>query len=55
VAFAAQLYRDGVSLGIGAAIHTARHLPERGADALVATVDPKVYEGRGVPVFDLNR
>ena len=25
------------------------------ADALVATVDAKAYEGRGVPVFDLSR
>ncbi|MEV6702796.1 hypothetical protein AB0M68_37655 [Streptomyces sp. NPDC051453] len=51
----AQLRRDGVPLGIAAAIHAARHLPEWGADALIATVDPKAYEGRGVPVFDLNR
>jgi hypothetical protein len=51
----AQLRRDGVPPGIGAAIHAARHLPEWGADALVATVDPKAYEGRGVPVFDLTR
>ncbi|MFD9392494.1 hypothetical protein ACFWBB_17800 [Streptomyces sp. NPDC060000] len=51
----AQLHRDGVSPGIGAAIHAARHLPEWGADALVATVHPKAYEGRGVPVLDLNR
>ncbi|MEH0579451.1 MULTISPECIES: hypothetical protein [Streptomyces] len=51
----AQLLRDGVPPGIGAAIHAARHLPEWGADALVATVHPKVYEGRGVPVLDLNR
>ncbi|MGD3106716.1 hypothetical protein [Streptomyces sp. YGL11-2] len=51
----AQLHRDGVPLGIGAAIHAARNLPEWGADALVATVEPKAYEGRGVPVFDLNR
>ncbi|MGV4929442.1 hypothetical protein [Streptomyces sp. BHT-5-2] len=51
----AQLHRDGVPPGIGAAIHAARHLPEWGADALVATVEPKAYEGRGVAVFDLNR
>ncbi|MCW7945201.1 hypothetical protein AAW14_25195 [Streptomyces hygroscopicus] len=51
----AQLHRDRVPLGIGAAIHAARHLPEWGADALVATVDPKPYEERGVPVLDLNR
>ncbi|MER6385832.1 hypothetical protein [Streptomyces sp. NPDC001250] len=42
-------------LGIGAATHAARHLPEWGTDAFVATVDPKAYEGRGVPVLDLNR
>lgn len=41
--------------GIGGAIHAARHLPEWGADALVATVEPKAYEGRGLPVLDLNR
>lgn len=51
----AQLHRDGVPVGVGAAIHAARHLPAWGTDALIATVDPKVYEGRGVPVFDLNR
>ncbi|GAA2687848.1 MULTISPECIES: hypothetical protein [Streptomyces] len=51
----AQLSRDGVPPGIGAAIHAARHLPEWGADALIATVAPKSYEGRGLPVLDLNR
>ncbi|MFB6553115.1 hypothetical protein [Streptomyces sp. NPDC056405] len=51
----ARLSRDGVPPGVGAAIHAARHLPEWGADALVATVDPKAYEGRGLPVLDLNR
>ena len=51
----AQLHRDGVPMGIGAALHAARHLPEWGANALVATVEPKEYAGRGVPVFDLNR
>ncbi|RLV08873.1 hypothetical protein CTZ27_09010 [Streptomyces griseocarneus] len=50
----AQLRRDGVSPGIGAALHAVRHLPEWGADALIATVEPKVYEGRSVPVLDLN-
>jgi hypothetical protein len=50
-----QLRRDGVPPGIGAAIHAVRHLPEWGADALVATVDPKAYEGRGVPVLDTKR
>ncbi|MBH1933758.1 hypothetical protein I5Q34_05515 [Streptomyces sp. AV19] len=51
----ARLHRDGVPLGIAAAMHAARHLPEWGAGALVATVDPKAYKGRGVPVFDLTR
>ncbi|WP_433455580.1 hypothetical protein ACQPXS_46375 [Streptomyces sp. CA-142005] len=51
----ARLHRDGVPLGIGAAIHATRHLPEWGADALVATVAPKAYEGRNIRVFDLNR
>ncbi|MGY3201423.1 hypothetical protein [Streptomyces sp. TE5632] len=51
----ARMERDGVPPGVGAAIHAARHLPEWGADALVATVDAKAYEGRGVPVLDLER
>ncbi|MFD6322685.1 hypothetical protein ACFWOL_07345 [Streptomyces sp. NPDC058442] len=51
----ARLERDGVPPGVAAAIHAARHLPEWGADALVATVDAKAYKGRGVPVLDLER
>ncbi|WLW53020.1 hypothetical protein [Streptomyces sp. YU58] len=51
----AQLRRDGVPPGIGAAIHAVRHLPDWGADALVATVAAKAYDGRGVPVLDLTR
>jgi hypothetical protein len=51
----AALHRDGVPPGIGAAVHAARHLPEWGAGALVATVNAKAYEGRGVPTLDLNR
>ncbi|MFJ8634696.1 hypothetical protein [Streptomyces sp. NPDC093568] len=51
----AQLRRDGVPPGIGAAIHAARHLPDWGADALVATVTAKAYDGRGVPILDLTR
>ncbi|MEV7737375.1 hypothetical protein AB0O75_35775 [Streptomyces sp. NPDC088921] len=51
----AQLRRDGVPPGIGAAIHAVRHLPDWGTDALVATVAAKAYEGRGVPVLDLTR
>ncbi|MGR3872320.1 hypothetical protein ACUXZZ_27625 [Streptomyces graminifolii] len=50
-----QLRRDGVPLGIAAAIHAVRNLPAWGADALLATVTPKAYEGRGLPVLDLNR
>lgn len=51
----ARLHRDGVPFGIGAALQAVRHLPEWGADALVAMVTPKAYAGRGVPVLDLNR
>lgn len=50
-----RLRRDAVPAGIAAAVHAVRHLPEWGAVALVATVDPKAYEGQGVPVLDLNR
>ncbi len=50
-----QLRRDGVPPGTAAAIHAVRHLPDWGADALVATVTPKAYEGRGVPFLNLNR
>ncbi|UUU31639.1 hypothetical protein JIX56_17935 [Streptomyces sp. CA-210063] len=50
-----ELRRDGVPPGIAAAIHSVRHLPEWGADALIATVAPKAYEDRGVPLLDLNR
>ncbi|AZQ36632.1 hypothetical protein EJ357_26970 [Streptomyces cyaneochromogenes] len=51
----AQLRRDGVPPGIGAAIHAVRHLPDWGTDALVATVAAKAYDGRGVPFLDLTR
>ncbi|MEV8321300.1 hypothetical protein AB0Q95_44860 [Streptomyces sp. NPDC059900] len=51
----AALHHDGVPVGVGAAIHAARHLPGWGADALIATVAAKAYEGYGVPVVDLNR
>ncbi|GAB3167647.1 hypothetical protein [Streptomyces incanus] len=51
----ARMERDGVPPGVGAAIHAARHLPEWGADSLVATVEAKAYKGRGVPVLDLER
>ncbi|MGW2262498.1 hypothetical protein ACWCXE_32595 [Streptomyces sp. NPDC001780] len=51
----ARLCGDGVPAGAAAAAHAARNLPERGADALVATVAPKTYEGLEVPLLDLNR
>ncbi|MEU9166044.1 hypothetical protein AB0D29_37935 [Streptomyces sp. NPDC048424] len=51
----AQMRRDGVPAGVAAAVHAARHLPEWGSRALVATVEPKAYAGQGVGVFDLNR
>lgn len=50
------LHREGVPVGIAAAVHAARSLlldPE--SDALVATVAPEAYETAGVRVFDLNR
>ncbi|MEV7004183.1 hypothetical protein AB0N62_42120 [Streptomyces sp. NPDC093982] len=51
----ADLFHEGVPVGIGAAIYAVRHLPAWGADALIATVEPKTYAGHGVPVLDLNR
>ncbi|MFC9848373.1 hypothetical protein ACFWFF_00490 [Streptomyces sp. NPDC060223] len=51
----AELCRDSVSFGVGAAVHAARPnqmLPE---GALVATVEPEAYEGLGVGVMELNR
>ncbi|MFF3555873.1 hypothetical protein ACWD4V_21710 [Streptomyces tsukubensis] len=51
----ADLCGDGVPPGVAAACHAVRHLPEWGAAALVATVEPEAYERLGVPVFDLNR
>ncbi|MGW2190022.1 hypothetical protein [Streptomyces sp. NPDC001719] len=50
-----QLRRDGIPPGIAAAIHAVRQLPEWDADALVATVGPKAYEGHSVSFLDLNR
>jgi hypothetical protein len=50
----ARLDHDGVRPGIGAAIHATRNLPVWDASAIVATLDPKAYEGRGVPVLDLS-
>ncbi|MGW0925842.1 hypothetical protein ACWD3J_43460 [Streptomyces sp. NPDC002755] len=50
------LHREGVPIGIAAAIHTTRDLlrdPE--SDALVATVVPEAYEGSGIRVFYLDR
>ncbi len=51
----ARLRRDGVAPGIAAAIHAVGHLSDWGADALIATVEPKAYAGHGVPFLDLNR
>ncbi|MFC5720570.1 hypothetical protein ACFP1Z_10395 [Streptomyces gamaensis] len=51
----ARLCRDGVPPGIAAAMHAVLHLPEWGAAGLVATVVPEAYDGRKVPVLDLNR
>ncbi|MFE0420984.1 hypothetical protein [Streptomyces sp. NPDC058953] len=51
----ARMHREGVPIGVAAAVHAVRHLPEWGADGLVATVAPKEYEGLRVPVLDLNR
>ncbi|WP_405907152.1 hypothetical protein OG742_18485 [Streptomyces sp. NBC_00828] len=51
----AELCRNGISFGVGAAVHAARpnHMLPEGA--LVATVAPEAYEGLGVGVMDLNR
>ncbi|MFF7727409.1 hypothetical protein [Streptomyces sp. NPDC008001] len=51
----ARLRRDGVPPGIAAAAHAVRHLPEWGAEAMIATVDPKPYAPLGLPFLDLNR
>ncbi|WP_229919398.1 hypothetical protein [Streptomyces minutiscleroticus] len=51
----AQMRRNGTPIGVAAAVHAVRHLPEWGADALIATVDPKAYEDHRVPCLDLNR
>lgn len=53
---AMSLHREGVPLGIAAAIYAARNLlldPE--SDALIATITPEAYKEAGVRVFDLNR
>ncbi|MFF2850031.1 hypothetical protein ACFVT5_27405 [Streptomyces sp. NPDC058001] len=50
------LHREGVPVGIAAAIQAARSLLlDPDSDALVATVAPEAYEGAEVRVFDLNR
>ncbi|MFD4371045.1 hypothetical protein [Streptomyces sp. NPDC058486] len=51
----ARLGRSGFPAGIAAAVHAVRHLPDPGADALIATVTPEAYEGQGVPVLGLDR
>ncbi len=52
---AAQWHHEGVPLGIAAALHAVRHLPEWDADALIGTVSPQAYRGQKVPLLDLNR
>ncbi|MFE9687765.1 hypothetical protein [Streptomyces sp. NPDC006285] len=51
----ARMRTEGVPAGIAAAIHAARHLPDWGTDALIATVTPETYETHHVPHLDLNR
>ncbi|GGT27684.1 MULTISPECIES: hypothetical protein [Streptomyces] len=51
----ARLCRKGVPAGVAAAVQAVRNLPDWGADALVATIEPKAYEGLGVGVLDLDR
>ncbi|MEU3772602.1 hypothetical protein AB0F11_05185 [Streptomyces sp. NPDC032472] len=51
----AQLCRNGVPPGVAAAVQAVRNLPDWGADALVATIEPKMYEHLEVGVLDLNR
>ncbi|NXY99397.1 hypothetical protein HYE82_34505 [Streptomyces sp. BR123] len=51
----AQLCREGVPAGVAAAVSAVRNLPDWGVDALVATVEPKMYEHHGVGVLDLDR
>lgn len=50
-----ELLRDGVALGVAAAVHVARPNPMLPDGALVATVAPEAYDGLGVGVMDLNR
>jgi hypothetical protein len=51
----ADLLRDGVAVGVAAAVHVARPNPMLPDGALVATVAPEAYTGLGVAVMDLNR
>ncbi|MEU3598665.1 hypothetical protein ABZ714_08025 [Streptomyces sp. NPDC006798] len=51
----ARMHDEGVPLGVAAAAHAARHLPEWGTDGLVATAAPEEYGSPGVPVLDPNR
>jgi hypothetical protein len=51
----AELQRDGVPYGVGAAVYAARPNQALPLGALIATVAPEPYEGLGVGVMDLNR
>ncbi len=51
----AKLCQEGVPAGVAAAVHAVRNLPDWGVGALVATIEPKLYEDHGVGVLDLNR
>ncbi|MEU5805877.1 hypothetical protein [Streptomyces sp. NPDC047718] len=51
----AQLCREGASAGIAAAVSAVRNFPDWGVDALVATIEPTMYERHGVGVLDLRR
>ncbi|MFF4837875.1 hypothetical protein [Streptomyces sp. NPDC001315] len=50
----AELCRDGVPFGAAAAVHAARPNQMLPVGALVATVEPELYDGLGVGVMDLN-
>ena len=51
----AELGRAGVAQDASAAVHAARPNQTLPAGALIATVEPGVYDGLGVGVMDLRR
>ncbi|MFJ8827799.1 hypothetical protein ACIREE_39465 [Streptomyces sp. NPDC102467] len=51
----ADLYRQGVPFGVGAAVHGARPTLEWPDGALIATTDPRAYDGLPAAVMDLNQ